>query len=41
MKEVLYKLLTIERGHFEKINLLFKNNAKVFLELVDFRKCQE
>jgi len=41
MKEVLHKLLTIERGCFEKINLLFKNNAKVFLKLVDFKKCQE
>jgi hypothetical protein len=31
MKEKLYKILTIERGCFEKINLLLKNNAKAFL----------
>jgi hypothetical protein len=33
--------LTAGRGRFEKIkeNLLFKNNAKAFLEPVDFGKC--
>ncbi len=39
VKEILYKLLIIERGHFE--NFMLKNNAKAFLEPVDFRKCQK
>jgi N-acetylglutamate synthase-like GNAT family acetyltransferase len=40
VKEVSYKLLIAKKGHFEKTFML-KNNARVFLQLVDFRKCEE
>jgi hypothetical protein len=28
------------KGHFEK-KIMLNNNARAFLELVDFKKCQE
>ncbi len=37
MKYFFHKFLTTRKGHFD---FKFKNNARAFLEFVDFKKCQ-
>jgi len=38
VKEFFYKFFIVGRGHS---SFMLKTNEKVFLELIDFRKCQE
>jgi len=38
IKEIFYKFLIAQKGRF---SFMFKNNARVFLQLVDFKKCQK
>jgi len=38
IKDFFYKFFTIRKGHF---SFMFKNNVRVFLVTVDFKRCQE
>jgi hypothetical protein len=36
VKEIFNKFLNVRKGHF---SFMFKNNARAFLEPIDFRRC--
>jgi hypothetical protein len=38
VEEIFYKFFIAGRGHF---SFMFKNNARAFLEPVDFKRCRE